>query len=169
MPGRSIPVPSTASPELQASIAGLYRVPAWNANPKTAAEWKELINKLAAAGATARLEAREKLGVMMEPTVIGGVKAFILTPKEILPTNRNRLLVHVHGGGYVYNPGEAGTAEATLMAAYGGFKVISFDYRMPPDYPIPPPWTTRWQCGRPRSSCRTRAIWPFSARQPAAE
>ena len=41
VPGRSIPVPSTASPELQASIAGPYRVPAWNANPKTAAEWKE--------------------------------------------------------------------------------------------------------------------------------
>ena len=137
VPGRSIPVPSTASPELQVSIAGPYRVPAWNANPKTAAEWKELINKLAAAGAAARLEARDKLGVVMEPAVIGGVKAFILTPKEIPPANRNRLLVHVHGGGYVYNPGEAGTAEATLMAAYGGFKVISFDYRMPPDYPYP--------------------------------
>jgi monoterpene epsilon-lactone hydrolase len=137
VPGRSIPVPNTASPELQATIAAPYRVPAWNANPKSAAEWKELINKLAAAGATARQEAREKLGVTMEPTVIGGVKAFILTPKEIPPANRNRLLVHVHGGGYVYNPGEAGTAEATLMAAYGGFKVISFDYRMPPDDPYP--------------------------------
>jgi monoterpene epsilon-lactone hydrolase len=51
--------------------------------------------------------------------------------------NQNRLLVHVHGGGYVYNPGEAGTGEATLMAAYGGFRVISFDYRMPPDHPYP--------------------------------
>ena len=38
---------------------------------------------------------------MMEPAVIGGVKAFILTPKELAPANRNRLLVHVHGGGYV--------------------------------------------------------------------
>src|ERR1700736_1417143 len=73
----------------------------------------------------------------MEPTVIGGVKAFILTPKEIPPENRNRLLIHVHGGGYVYNPGEAGTSEGTLMAAYGGFKVISIDYRMPPDFPYP--------------------------------
>ena len=58
----------------------------------------------------------------MEPTVIGGVKAFILTPKEIRPENRNRLLIHVHGGGYVYNPGEAGTGEGTLMAAFGGYK-----------------------------------------------
>jgi monoterpene epsilon-lactone hydrolase len=137
VPGRTIPVPNTVSPELRASIAAPYRVPNWNADPKTAEEWKALINKLADAGAPARREAREKLGVTMEPTVIGGVKAFILTPKEIKPENRNRLLVHVHGGGYVYAPGEAGTAEGTLMAAYGGYKVISFDYRMPPDFPYP--------------------------------
>ena len=137
VPGRVIPVPNTVSPELQEAIAAPYRVPNWNANPKSATEWKELINRLADAGAPARREAREKLGVTLEPTVIGGVKAFILTPKEILPENRSRLLVHVHGGGYVYNPGEAGTTEGTLMAAYGGFKVISFDYRMPPDFPYP--------------------------------
>jgi acetyl esterase/lipase len=73
----------------------------------------------------------------METSTIGGVQVFILTPKEIPPANRNRLLINVHGGGYVYNPGEAGTGEATLMAAYGGFKVMSIDYRMPPDYPYP--------------------------------
>jgi epsilon-lactone hydrolase len=137
VPGRSIPVPTTASEQLQASIAAPYRVPTWNANPKSAAEWKEVIAKGAAAGAPARKEAREKLGVTMEETVIGGVKAFILSPKVVPAVNQNRLLVHVHGGGYVYNPGEAGTGEATLMAGYGGFKVISFDYRMPPDFPYP--------------------------------
>src|SRR5262249_61291205 len=99
--------------------------PNWNANPKSAAEWKELINKLADAGAPARLQAREKLGVTMEATVIGGVKAFVLTPKEVPPVNRNRLLVHVHGGGYVYNPGEAGTGEAALNAVVGGLPRIS--------------------------------------------
>ncbi|HEY7664359.1 MAG TPA: alpha/beta hydrolase [Xanthobacteraceae bacterium] len=137
VPGRSISVPATASKELQALIAAPYRVPNWNANPKSAAEWKELIAKAAAAGATARQEAREWLGVTMEENVIGGVKVFILAPKVIPAVNQNRLLVHVHGGGYVYNPGEAGTGEATLMAAYGGFKVLSIDYRMPPDFPYP--------------------------------
>ena len=137
VPGRSIPVPTTASEQLQASIAAPYRVPTWNANPKSAAEWKEVIARAAAAGAPARKEAREKLGVTMEETVIGGVKAFILSPKVVPAVNQNRLLVHVHGGGYVYNPGEAGTGEATLMAGYGGFRVISFDYRMPPDFPYP--------------------------------
>jgi epsilon-lactone hydrolase len=137
VPGRSIPVPDTVSPQVQAEIAAPYRIPNWDANPKSAAEWKQLINMLAARAAAAQPAIREKLGVTMQPTVIGGVKAFILTPNVIPPANRNRLLVHVHGGGYVYNPGEAGTQEATLMAAYGGFKVISFDYRMPPDDPYP--------------------------------
>lgn len=34
------------------------------------------------------------------------------------------------------NPGEAGTREAIMMAGFGGFKVISVDYRMPPDFPL---------------------------------
>ena len=34
-------------------------------------------------------------------------------------------------------PGESGTAEAIYMAGFGGFKVISVDYRMPPDHPYP--------------------------------
>jgi epsilon-lactone hydrolase len=137
VPGRVIPVPDTVSPQMQALIAGPVRVPNWNADPQSAAEWRDLIKRLADAGAAARRDVREKLGVTMEPTVIGGVNAFVLTPKEIPPENRNRLLVNVHGGGYVFGPGEAGTAEGVLMAAYGGYKVIAIDYRMPPDFPYP--------------------------------
>jgi monoterpene epsilon-lactone hydrolase len=44
---------------------------------------------------------------------------------------------HIHGDGYIFGPGEAGTAEAMLMAAFGGYKVLSIDYRMPPDAPYP--------------------------------
>jgi len=137
VPGRVVPVPETASREMQALIAGPYRVPSWDADPKNAKEWKELIAKLADAGIEQRRAMRERLGVTMEPGVIGGVKVFTLTPKEIPPQNHDRLLVHVHGGGYVYNPGEAGTPEGVMMAAYGGYKVISIDYRMPPDFPYP--------------------------------
>jgi monoterpene epsilon-lactone hydrolase len=45
--------------------------------------------------------------------------------------------VHVHGGGYVFGPGESGTGEGIMMAGNGRFKVISIDYRMPPDFPYP--------------------------------
>ena len=80
---------------------------------------------------------RDALGVTVEKTSIAGVNAFIVTPKSIPAGNRNRLLLHLHGGVRVLNPGESGTWEAVLMAGFGGFKVISVDYRMPPDYPFP--------------------------------
>jgi acetyl esterase/lipase len=75
--------------------------------------------------------------VRVESSQIAGVRVFVVTPAELAPQNRERLLVHVHGGGYVLFPGEAGAGEAMLMAAYGRFKCVSIDYRMPPDFPFP--------------------------------
>ena len=137
VPPRSFAPPAVeVSPGLQALIAGPYP-PHMNAAPKTNAEWKELINRRAALAIATLPALREKMGVTVEPTVIGGVKSYIVTPKAVAPGNENRLLVHVHGGGYVFGPGEAATPEAILMAGFGGFKVISIDYRMPPDAPYP--------------------------------
>ena len=67
-------------------------------------------------------------------------------PWSDLAANRNRLLLHVHGGGYVLSPGEAGTREAVLMAGYGGFRIVSVDYRCRPTRPILRRSTTRWRC-----------------------
>ena len=69
--------------------------------------------------------------------MMGGVKAFIVTPKAIPPSNRDRVLLHLHGGVRVFNPGEAGTREGTLMAGFAHYKVITVDYRMPPDFLFP--------------------------------
>lgn len=137
VPGREIPVPGTVSDAFRPQVAGPYRAPAWNAHPKDAAAWKDLIDRLAKATAAPIPALRDKLGVTSEAAVIGGVKVFIVQPKTLPEANRNRLLLHIHGGGYVYNPGEAGTLEAVLMAGLGGYKVISVDYRMPPDAPYP--------------------------------
>jgi epsilon-lactone hydrolase len=137
VPVRDIPVPTQeVSPELQALIAAPYP-PHMNADPKNAAEWKELINRRAALIIAALPGLEEKLSITVQPAVIGGVKAFIVTPKTLPEANRNRLLVHVHGGGYVFAPGEAALPEAVMIAGFGGFKVISVDYRMPPDFPYP--------------------------------
>jgi len=136
MPARRIPVPDTVSPQMQKLIAAPLS-PTWNVIPKTAEEWKAQV----AAGAAATMKAmpalREKLGVKVEPTTVGGVKAYMVTPRNVPPENLNRLLVHVHGGCYVSGPGESGTTEAILMAGFGHFKIISVDYRMPPDHPYP--------------------------------
>lgn len=136
-PARDIPVPTAeVSPAMQAVIGAPLQA-TWNTHPKDAAAWKELINARAEAVAKTLPAMRERLGVKVEPTKIGGVSAFIVTPDNIPEANRDRVLVHVHGGGYVFFPGESGTREAILMAGYGKFKVISVDYRMPPDHPYP--------------------------------
>jgi monoterpene epsilon-lactone hydrolase len=138
VPGRVIPLPSaTVSPGLDADIAKPYRVPAWNANPPDAAAWTKLVDQLAAQAAAAQPAWREKLGVTMTKGVMGGVPVFILEPKQMPPENRSRVLLNLHGGGYVYGPGESGTGEAAAMAGYGHFKVIEVDYRMPPAAPYP--------------------------------
>jgi len=136
MPARRIPVPDTVSPQMQKLIAAPLS-PTWNVIPKTAEEWKAQVAASAAATMKAMPALREKLGVKVEPTTVGGVKAYMVTPRNVPPENLNRLLVHVHGGCYVSGPGESGTTEAILMAGFGHFKIISVDYRMPPDHPYP--------------------------------
>jgi monoterpene epsilon-lactone hydrolase len=133
---REIPVPATVSPSMQAVIARPLS-PIWNDHPKSAEEWKALIARRASEVATTLPDLRQRLGVKLEPTVIGGVKASVVIPETIPEMNRDRLLVHLHGGSYVFSPGESGTREAILMAGYGRMKEISVDYRMPPDFPYP--------------------------------
>jgi epsilon-lactone hydrolase len=129
-------VPDTVSPQVQKLIAAPL-TPTWNVIPKTAEEWKAQVNAGAAATMQTLPALREELRVKVEPTTIDGVKAYVVTPENIPPENRNRLLVHVHGGCYVSFPGESGTGEAIYMAGFGRFKIISVDYRMPPDHPYP--------------------------------
>jgi epsilon-lactone hydrolase len=136
-PARDIPVPTAdVSPGLQ-TLIGAPLQGVWNDHPKDAAGWKAWVKTRSDGLAATLPNLRDKLGVKVEPTKIGGVNAFIVTPDGIPEANRNRLLVHVHGGGYVLFPGESGTREAILMAGYGKFKIISVDYRMPPDHPYP--------------------------------
>jgi epsilon-lactone hydrolase len=136
IPAREIPVPETTSPQLQALIAAPFS-PIWNTHPKTAEEWKAFVQGRAEFTLKGLPALREKLKVTFEPSVMAGVKVFTVMPSEVSAANRNRLLLHVHGGGYVLGPGEAGLPEALVVAAHAKMKVISVDYRMPPDFPYP--------------------------------
>jgi epsilon-lactone hydrolase len=77
------------------------------------------------------------MGVSVEASTMDGVRVYIVTPKDIPPENRNKVLIHVHGGCYVLFPGESGASEAIMMAGFGHYKVISVDYRMPPEAYFP--------------------------------
>jgi acetyl esterase/lipase len=104
--------------------------------------------------------------VKLEAMTINGVRAFALTPQDMPAENRNRLLFHVHGGCYVSNPGESGTSEATMMAGFGRFKVISIDYRMPPEAYFPAALDDAiavWKAAQSMAPARNMAIFGSSA------
>src|SRR5262245_9152512 len=135
IPAYTLPVPEDISPQMRPLIAA---PPApWDIHPKSIAEWKELVATVAARARTILPAMREKLGVKLEQTTIGGINVYVLTPKTIAPENENRVFIHFHGGAYVLNPGEPGTREGTLMAGFGRAKVISVDYRTSSDAPYP--------------------------------
>lgn len=137
VPAREIPVPTTVSPDMQAVIRSPYRTPAWNLRPQTAEEWQGEAARLAAPVVATLPELRRLHGVVSEPTTFGGVPGWWVRPAEPTAGRRLRRLLHVHGGGFVYAPGEAGTVEAILMAGIGGFEVASIDYRLAHKAPFP--------------------------------
>jgi monoterpene epsilon-lactone hydrolase len=136
IPAKTLPVPTDVSPELQQLIAAPLH-PGWDAQWKTGEEWRAAADKQAAISMKTLPAMRQRLHVTVKPETIDGVRAFVVTPDVIPPEHRDQLLLHVHGGCYEFFPGESGTAEAILMAGLGHYKVISVDYRMPPEAYFP--------------------------------
>ena len=165
VPAKTVPVPQTVSVQMQKIIGAPLRTN-WNIQPKTGEEWKPV----AEAGAAALVKnvpgMLDRLKVKVERTTIDGVRAFIVTPETIAPENRNRQLIHMHGGCYVLNPGEAGLPEAIFMAGFGHIKVISVDYRMPPEAVFPAALDdgiTVWKAALKTTDARNMAIFGTSA------
>ena len=136
VPAKTIPVPNTVSPELQQIIAQPLRT-AWNTPPTTPEGWKQLAESIRASAAPNVEAMRQRLKVTVEPGTLAGVKIYTVTPEKVLPENRDRVLVQIHGGCYVLNPAEAALPEAMLISAIGGYRVIAVDYRMPPEAYFP--------------------------------
>jgi monoterpene epsilon-lactone hydrolase len=136
VPARSLPVLTTVSPAMQALIGAPLRA-GWNTIPSTPEGWRALAAAGLAAARPNVAAMADRLRVTIEPGIVDGVRIATVTPQTIAPESRNRLLVQIHGGCYVLNPAEAGLPEAMLIAAFGGFKVIAVDYRMPPEAYFP--------------------------------
>lgn len=131
-PAKSLPVPGTVSPQMQAIIAQPLRTN-WDKPPTTPEGWKQLSDGGVTAVAPQVPAMAERMRVKIEPSTIDGVKVYTITPDDMPAQNRNRVAVHVHGGCYVLNPHEAALPEAIFLAGFGRMKVIAVDYRMPPE------------------------------------
>lgn len=51
--------------------------------------------------------------------------------------NRQRVLINVHGGGFMWGSGSGALVEAIPVAATMGVKVVTVDYRLAPEHPYP--------------------------------
>ncbi|HWI10640.1 MAG TPA: alpha/beta hydrolase fold domain-containing protein [Burkholderiaceae bacterium] len=66
---------------------------------------------------------------------IAGVPVLEVVPANIAPANKDRVLVNLHGGAFIFNAGSL--AEAVPVAEAGRIRVLVVDYRMPPEHPFP--------------------------------
>jgi epsilon-lactone hydrolase len=111
-------------------------VPARNAS---SSEWKRFIEANDALLDQPLELAHELYPVDMDDVKLAGVRVGIVTPKGgIAPENMHRVLINLHGGGFVYNHGLSfGQLESLPVASLGRIKVITIDYRQSPNYQYP--------------------------------
>ena len=81
---------------------------------------------------------RELFAVDREETTIGGVHAYVYTPRDgIAAENRDRVLIDLHGGGFRECWPACAELESMPIAALGRIKVVSLDYRQGPEHRHP--------------------------------
>lgn len=84
--------------------------------------------------------AREKVlfPVTMDDKRIGGVHVFVYQPEGgVKEANRGRVLINLHGGGFSGCWPGCAELESRPIAATGGIRVVSVDYRQGPENKFP--------------------------------
>ena len=81
---------------------------------------------------------RDRYDVVIASQEIAGVHAEVFLPRAgVASKNRKRVLINVHGGGFVSGSRTASHLESIPIASVGQIKVISIDYRMAPEHSYP--------------------------------
>jgi acetyl esterase/lipase len=136
MKERTVPTPAGISSEF-AQILENRTIPAPLKVPTNTEEWLALQTQFDAPGIEIAHQALERLEVTYEAKQFAGVDTFFVTPKKIAPEYKDKWLVHIHGGAFVFGGGDSALREAIWVANGLGAQVISIDYRQPPLHPFP--------------------------------
>jgi epsilon-lactone hydrolase len=128
---RVVPMPSTISPEAQKWLASLTRS---TPGPESLAERRKRTDEWRVKQSA---EARRLFPVNVEETTIAGVRSDIITPLATPETNRDRVLINLHGGGF--NSDSGSLIEGVPIANLAKIKVVSVYYRLAPENPFPAP------------------------------
>jgi acetyl esterase/lipase len=133
---RVVPIPATISPEAQKWLLSLGQPPR-RLGPETLAERRARTDIWRAQDSA---EARRIYPVNVEETSIAGVRTDIITPQATPPlvnaeTNRARVLINLHGGGF--NSDSGSLIEGVPIANLAKIKIVSVYYRLAPENPFP--------------------------------
>jgi acetyl esterase/lipase len=126
---RVLPVPGTVSPAAQQFLA---MAPWGGQEPAHGPMWHQ---RAAADAALQQLGQAmlEHYAVTVEEQAVGGVRTFIVRPKDAAANGR--VLVNLHGGGFVMGSGSL--VEAIPMADMLKTTVLAVDYRLAPEHRYP--------------------------------
>ena len=92
--------------------------------------------RLEAALAPQAARMREVYPVDIADAQMAGVPVRIVTPKG-KPFDRKRVLINLHGGAFSVCAGVCAVIESAPIAALGGYKVVTVNYRMAPEFKHP--------------------------------
>lgn len=126
---RVVPVPATVSPQAQKFLSR----PASDAEVPPNLEQNRTGTDQWQAGAGALSKKLYPANVAVDK--IAGVPVRIVTPLTIAPAKRNRILINLHGGGFVSDSGSL--TETIPIANLTGTKVVAVLYRLAPEHPFP--------------------------------
>jgi acetyl esterase/lipase len=162
-------IPATVSPEAAAALKTLYFLKAGLPDPgppETIADWDErnLIVEIPVAILGSAVAA--SLGVTVATgDTLGGVPVVRVRPAGYRPGSR--LLVYVHGGGYVSLSARTALVVPAQLAAATGCEVISVDYTLAPDRDWPRGMRRSWQVAIDEMLSVWRALLDGGARPDA--
>jgi len=126
---RVVPMPPTVSPEAQQWLKQIERE-----GPQS----KDLAEIRAGTDAWRKKDSAEALRlypVKVEEKTLAGVHTDIITPLDTPDANQNRVLINLHGGGFISDSGSL--IEGIPIAYLTKTKVVSVYYRLAPENPFP--------------------------------
>jgi acetyl esterase/lipase len=81
------------------------------------------------------IEKKENFNPLIEEVEMYGVKTYVIAPQKILPENEDKIMLYIHGGGFIL--GSATDRTGMLMINEMGIKTYSTDYSLAPEAKFP--------------------------------
>src|SRR4029434_307265 len=122
LPARAIAPPTTVSVEARRFLSTPRPpFPPWPALDDVAG-WREAVTRSNEIFAPIHETYRQNFAGDVRERKVSGVSSYELVPRSIPERNRNRVLLFLHGGAYVFGGGSLAGTGAIPIASAGGYR-----------------------------------------------